>query len=391
MLTLRAPSFHVGAGRAFPKTASASDALCRLSVPVAGSFAGAQPRPRARSRAHEVRLTARSESSHRPLACEEPSPLGEKMEERLKASSVVSNPLPASADARGVSASRTRRLAAPDRVARRTVPVTFGHDVRCTVPLGCRTLLRHLCGGTSRLSTRGLTAPRDPSFFGGWARYPPRQRFEQRATGWHTLLRPALRQCAEREPRCISTDFCFPTSSITSTRASCVPSISSRLAPRPFALRLPLRMTEAGGPGVSRRLIRFGGRLRVHARRLLLPCAPDSAVPLALLSLPDATASLVARRPVRRARRDRAGRHPVKGTPTCRSGEPSVASHPRPARVAPSADGGHVSFRLFRGAGVSSLSARVLAHVVPQARRPSPNASKSGEVESVRFSAPNTV
>jgi len=35
-----------------------------------------------------------------------------------------------------------------------------------------------------------------------------------------------------------STDFCFPLLSTTSTRAAFVPSISSRLAPRPFALGL---------------------------------------------------------------------------------------------------------------------------------------------------------
>jgi len=59
---------------------------------------------------------------------EEPSPLSEKMEERLEAPSVVPNPLPASADPHGLSAMHTRRLAAPDRAIRRAVPVTFWRD-----------------------------------------------------------------------------------------------------------------------------------------------------------------------------------------------------------------------------------------------------------------------
>jgi hypothetical protein len=50
------------------------------------------------------------------------------MEERLEAPSVVSNPLPASADPHGLSAMHTRRLSAPDRAIRRAVPVTFWHD-----------------------------------------------------------------------------------------------------------------------------------------------------------------------------------------------------------------------------------------------------------------------
>jgi len=61
---------------------------------------------------------------------EEPSPLCEKMEERLEAPSVVSVSLLASADARGVSAARTRRLSAPDRVTFHAVPMTFWRGTR---------------------------------------------------------------------------------------------------------------------------------------------------------------------------------------------------------------------------------------------------------------------
>jgi len=97
------------------------------------------------SRTREVRFTEQPESFHRPLAFEEPSPLGEKMEERLEAPSVVSTRLPASADPRGVSATHTRRLAAPDRAIRHAVPVTFGRDA-CAPFRSDTGPTRHLCG-----------------------------------------------------------------------------------------------------------------------------------------------------------------------------------------------------------------------------------------------------
>jgi len=65
----------------------------------------------------------------------------------------------------------------------------------------------------------------------------------------------------------LSTDFCFPLLSTTSTRVPFVPSFSSRLAPRPFARGLAPWMTETGGPGGSQRPIRFGGQRRVGSRR----------------------------------------------------------------------------------------------------------------------------
>lgn len=83
----------------------------------------------------------------------------------------------------------------------------------------------------------------------------------------------------------LSTDFCFPLLSNTSTRARCAPSISPRLAPRPFARRLAPSPTEAGGPGVSRRRIRFDGRFQVGARRCL-PRVPETTESLMPLSPP---------------------------------------------------------------------------------------------------------
>jgi len=129
MRTLRARAFHGGAGRAFTSSVRSSDAS--LSPLGTGSSA---PSPTSSSdltrfsRTRTVRFTERPESSHRPLARRSHLLCREKMEERLEAPSVVSNSLPASADPHGVSASRTRRLAAPDRTTRHAVPVTFGRD-----------------------------------------------------------------------------------------------------------------------------------------------------------------------------------------------------------------------------------------------------------------------
>jgi len=96
----------------------------RASAPSPTSSQG----PAGCSRAHEVRFTERSGSSHRLPAERSHLLCREKMEERPGAPSVVSKPLPASADPRGVSAAHTRRLATSNRTTRRAVPVTFGHD-----------------------------------------------------------------------------------------------------------------------------------------------------------------------------------------------------------------------------------------------------------------------
>jgi len=90
MLTLRAPSFHVGAGRAFTRCVPISDASCRHSAPArrlllpTSSFGLV-----CCSRAHGVRFTERPESFHRPLAKRSHLLCREKMEERLEAPSVV--------------------------------------------------------------------------------------------------------------------------------------------------------------------------------------------------------------------------------------------------------------------------------------------------------------
>jgi len=116
MLTLRAPSFHIGAGRAFTSCVPTSDAPCHLPAPARRLlFRLPAPCPSRHSRAVEVWFYRETRIVPPSPRYEEPSPLYEKMEERLEASSVVSVRLPASADPRRVSASPTRRFTAPDR------------------------------------------------------------------------------------------------------------------------------------------------------------------------------------------------------------------------------------------------------------------------------------
>jgi len=167
---------------------------------------------------------------------EEPSPLGEKMEERLKAPSVVSNSLPASADPRGVSASRTRRLSAPDRVTSHSFPVTFGDDSCAPFCSGTGASSGTVCGVTPRLATRSLTAPRDPSVLedGPTA---------LRVSGTNSVRRAGPPSC---DPACAgarstSSDafdrLLLPNRfRLRALAPRCAPSICSRLAPRPFAL-----------------------------------------------------------------------------------------------------------------------------------------------------------
>jgi len=151
-----------------------------------------------------------------------------------------------------------------------------------------------------------------------------------------------------------STDFCFPLFSTTSTRATFVPSISSRLAPRPFAAGLVPWMMETGGPGGSRRPIRFGGWPPVGARRSSSACSRNhrtSDTPVADPWLP------LRLREVRRppSPPDRACKRSMKIRLPRRSGVPSIASCPAPSagRTHPRKNG-HVSFRSNGGTSVSS-------------------------------------
>jgi hypothetical protein len=224
------------------------------------------------SRTREVRFTERPESFHRPLAFEEPSPLGEKMEERLEAPSVVSTRLPASADPRGVSATHTRRLAAPDRAIRHAVPVTFGRDA-CAPFRSDTGPTRHLCGVH--------LAPCDA--------WPHRLSLPTRSRGGRLPSVSADRAVCDRLTRppaaCLAT--------VRGARARCVRPTSAshtvfdyehsrrvrsqhlfEACTSPLRPGLAPRTRETGGPGGSRRRIRFSGWLQVFTRRFFFRALP---------------------------------------------------------------------------------------------------------------------
>jgi len=390
MLTLRAPSFHVGAGRAFTSFVRSSDASRRRPAPDRRLHlrrpAGAPCVSLERAKSP---VTDRPESSHRPLALRSHLLFREKMEERLEAPSVVSNPLPASADLRGVSAAHTRRLAAPDRVIHHAVPVTFWRDACAPFrsDTGCypaslrlphtpRGARLHRPRGPPRFRGERLrSASADRAVCDGLAR-PPASCLATVHGARARCFRPTSAS------HCFSTRALAPVSLPASLRGLRLAPSREGLAPSP---------TEAGGPGVSRRPIRFDGRLRVGARRFL-PRTPSATESLAPLSPSHGAVSLVARRHSDRVGRDRARRRSVKEPPTRRSEAPFIAGFPR-------ACAGRTQSR--KRSREVSVSRRVPVSIHPpracsrkrarRARRPSPNASRSGEMEGIRFSAPATV
>jgi len=110
-------------------------------------------------------------------------PFREKMEEQLRAPSVVSNSLPAFADSPGFSSESARRLAASDRALRHCLPcdvlaMTTAH--RFARAAG---VTRRLCDAIPALARDDPAAPRDSSGFVGTSCRRPRQRIERFATG----------------------------------------------------------------------------------------------------------------------------------------------------------------------------------------------------------------
>jgi len=205
------------------------------------------------------------------------------MEERLEAPSVVSTSLPAFADTRSVSATRTRRLSTSDRAMSHAVPVTFKHDA--CAPLCSSAGLCSSASATtaSCLAAQGLAAARCPSLVGdGLPPSASADRGGSREAGSPSCGLPCGRARSANPMR--STDFCFPMLRPRTLVPRVAPGISPRLAPRPFARGLAPWMTETGGPGVSRRPIRFGGSFRVGARRISSACSPSdraSGIPVA--------------------------------------------------------------------------------------------------------------
>jgi len=143
------------------------------------------------------------------------------------------NPLSASADPRGISAAHTRRLAAPDRVTRHAFPVTFEHDACAPFRSGAG-LTQRLCGDRRVHCSTKLHRPSRPIRFGD-ERLPS---VSADLAGCDGLTRPpadCLATARGARVRCIRPTSASHYLSTTSTRATFVPSISSRLAPRPFA------------------------------------------------------------------------------------------------------------------------------------------------------------
>jgi hypothetical protein len=133
----------------------------------------------------------------------------------------------------------------------------------------------------------------------------------------------------------------LPNASTTSTRASSLSGIFPKLALRSRA-RACTHGEKTGGPGVSRRLIRFGGPSG-FARGVLLPRTPEQTVPLAPLSPPHSQRCAFARARLLGAaeiaqptlREDEAGHL----DPRCL---PSVGDARAPARTVADLECGHV-------------------------------------------------
>jgi len=388
MLTLRAPSLHVGAGRAFTRPVPTSDAPCRHPAPASRLLL----RPPASAPCAALELT-KSVSPSDQNRSTVPSLRG----------AISSFTRRWRNDSRRLPSCRTLCLPpqipaafqprAPDASRRRTESFVVLSLLRSSTTLVHRFARTPVLRGasaarTSRLAARGSTAPRGPSRV-EMSVCLPRQRIEQFATGWLALLRTALRRRAEHEPRYVrptSASHCFDYEHSRRIRSqhlfeACASPLRPGLAPWTM---------ETGGPGGSQRSIRFGGRRRL-ARDVFFRVLPMPTVPLTPPSPRRGSRSLArGETSADSAETVLCGRS-VKIRPPRRSGMPSIASLPRQARVALAVESGHVRFPLRWSTGVPSpvaLYSRTGDHELGARPRTLP---KSGEMESVRFSAPYTV
>jgi hypothetical protein len=165
----------------------------------------------------------------------------------------------------------TRRLAAPDRATHHASSLTNWRDARAPFRYARRF---HPVAYTEPMNACAPTvsARRDSPFVGG----EPPSSASAVSTACSGLDRPSTACLATRRearPRCVSTDFCFPLLRLR------VP------VPRPFPASLrSLRFAlgrwacthgqETGGPGVSRRPIRFSGPPRLM-HGILPPCTSE--------------------------------------------------------------------------------------------------------------------
>jgi hypothetical protein len=290
------------------------------------------------------------------------------MEERLKAPSIVPIALRASAHPRGLSASRTRRLATPDRATHHASSVTIWRDA-CAPFARALGFTQHLCEACERLRAPPLRLSRPLRLREG----PP----SPASAGSTVCSRPGHPSTAclatrrEGRPRYVPTDFCFP---LLRLRAPAPRRLPASLRSFHFALG-PWACTqtqETGGPGVSRRRIRFGGPPGLLCG-VILPHTPEPAVPLTPLSPPHSPSLRFRTSVVCWGRQDCASR-PLREdeashcNPRCL---PSIGDTRAPARAETSPECGHVMgfrFDLVLGAlspAVAALRfrARLLATV----------------------------
>ncbi len=191
---------------------------------------------------------------------EEPSPHVEEMEERPKTPFAVSSRLPASADPNGVSAIRTRRLAAPDRTSHHAFPVTFRRDA-CTPFRSRAGVTRLLC---AKVAHRGCVPCRTPQPVLSRDRAPRNPR--QRACGLRRASPPscalpcdrARSESGMRSDRLLASHFHRLRAPASRPFSASLRSLRS--APSPRGLRPCVKETE--GHGVSHRPARFGGPAR---------------------------------------------------------------------------------------------------------------------------------
>jgi len=218
-----------------PKPLRPSDAPCRSRAPARRLLPRRPASAPCASATHEVSFTARVRIVPPSPRTEEPSPHSEKMEERLGTPFVVSaTSCGLALDARGISASRLWRLATPDRIRHAPPLWRFGsvsahRFARTPILLGTSAELRERLRA-ARLRPLQIARVRgDPP--------PSASAVSTDCFGLGPPSAATLAICREAGPWCVLTDSCFPPP-LTSTRASLAPSISSRLAPRPWPIGL---------------------------------------------------------------------------------------------------------------------------------------------------------
>jgi len=187
------------------------------------------------------------------------------MEERLRTPSIVSDPLRACAHPRGIPATGTQRLATPDRTKHHASSVTIRRDARAPIRSGTG-FIRHLSGASGRFCALPLHPLQPIPLF---RRDVPPSSASAVSIGLLQARSPfyGLPCDLPRSWTAMRTDrLLLPT---TRLRAPAPRSLPASLR----GLRLALGLwtcthdQETGGPGVSRRPIRFGGPLRVGAGR----------------------------------------------------------------------------------------------------------------------------